>query len=136
MKNRRDGGGRRIWWALGAAVLGLLLWAGLGNGDHHPAPRADVGAASVVPAARYATYPDIARTYATASEIPHVLDGLYCYCDCVRHSGHYSLLDCFRNDHAAGCNICLSEAVLAHDMTRDGASLDAVRDAIDGTFGP
>jgi hypothetical protein len=68
------------------------------------------------------------------AEIPHVIDGLYCHCACSEHSGHYSLLDCFHDDHGARCDVCLSEAAMAHRMHNDGESVDAIRDAIDRLY--
>ena len=45
------------------------------------------------------------------------------------HSG-YTVHD----DHAARCDICLSEADMAHRMHQDGASLDEIRTAIDRLY--
>ena len=67
--------------------------------------------------------------------VPHVIDGLYCYCHCSEHSSHYSLLECFQTDHAARCDICMSEATIAYEMSQDGASLSDIRDEADRTFG-
>jgi hypothetical protein len=89
----------------------------------------------VVPAARYASYPRVKEVYSQAAEIASVLDGLHCYCDCSRHSGHRSLLTCFESDHGAACDICLTEAAVAYRMTKDGRGLDDVRDAIDELYG-
>ena len=102
---------------------------------HHPAPRPGNSIVQVVPAARYAQYPRIADTYSKAAEMPEVLDGIYCYCNCAEHAGHYSLLDCFTSDHAAGCDICLSEAEMAIRMTSRGHSLDEIRLVVDATYG-
>ena len=70
---------------------------------HHPDPRDDLSALTVASSSRYASYPRIAEVYDMAAEIPHVLDGLYCHCDCSKHSNHRSLLTCFQDDHGAGC---------------------------------
>jgi len=124
--------------ALGLFVLVVGgLWAGLsssGGGDH-PDPRPDITAASVIPAERYEAYARIRAVYAQAAEIPQVLDGVHCYCECAQHSGHRSLLSCFESDHAAACDICLTEAAIAYRMTKDGSSLDEVRAAIDELYG-
>lgn len=42
-----------------------------------------------------------ARAHQVAREIPDVLDQLYCYCECDKHSGHKSLLSCYTDGHAA-----------------------------------
>jgi hypothetical protein len=103
--------------------------------SHHPAPRATVEQPDVVPAARYAEYPRVAETYRMAHAVKAELDGVYCYCNCAKHSGHYSLLDCFTSDHAARCDVCMSEAVITYRMTQSGASLDQIRAEIDDTYG-
>lgn len=102
---------------------------------HHPAPRPPAEREAVVPGARYAEYPRIANVYRAAAEIPEVLDGLHCYCECGEHAGHYSLLTCFASDHAAMCDICMNEAETAFRLSRDGVDLDLIRDVIDRTYG-
>ncbi len=142
-RSRGRGGRRDSWmsstytWIGGAALaVGLLLipTLDLGAKSHHPVPRAHVDHSHVAPAQRYAAYPRVAAVYQEASEVPHVIDGIYCYCACSEHSGHHSLLDCFRDDHAARCDICLSEATMAHRMHQDGKSLDEIRDAVDRLY--
>lgn len=132
---------------LKAMLVGGLITAGLvavvmvGASDasgSHPEPRADattVQAQQVVGPERYATHPRIAEVYAQAAEIPDVLDGLYCYCDCSQHSDHYSLLDCFKSDHGAGCDVCLTEAALAYRLHKEGKSLQEIRKTVDGLYG-
>ncbi|MEQ9568714.1 MAG: PCYCGC motif-containing (lipo)protein [Longimicrobiales bacterium] len=88
------------FWLIGGLVaLFLVLWFAVAesSGDgQHPTARADLDHAShIVPASRYEGYPRVATTYAMVAAIPGVIDGLYCYCECAEHSGHYSLLDCF-----------------------------------------
>jgi len=124
------------WIGGGAVLLALLVLPTLsfGGGAPHPDPREHIAHDHVAPAARYAAYPRVARTYALVAEIPHVIDGIYCYCACSEHSGHYSLLDCYRDDHAARCDVCLSEADMAHRMHQDGKSLDEIRTAIDRLY--
>jgi hypothetical protein len=119
--------------ALVVVVLGLVATRGANAG--HPAPRAGLTAADVAPASRYAAYPRIAEVYEMAAQIPGVLDGLYCHCDCSRHSDHRSLLTCFQDDHGAACDVCLTEAALAFRMTTEGRSLKEIRAAVDGLYG-
>jgi hypothetical protein len=94
-----------------------------------------VTAATVIPADRYAAYARVRAVYAQAAEVPQVLDGIHCYCECAQHSGHRSLLSCFESDHAAACDICLTEATIAHRMTREDRSLDEIRASIDELYG-
>ncbi len=118
-------------------VVGFrVLTAGSSPGTHlHPEPTPDLSAADVVSPVRYSSYPEIARAYSQAAEIPVVLDGLYCHCGCKEHSGHRSLLTCFQSDHGASCDICLGEAAMAYRLLAEGASLREIRAAIDAAFG-
>jgi hypothetical protein len=120
-----------------AALLVLTVVSQRGGeaASHHPTPRVDVHASHVMPAARYASTPRVEDTYTKAAEIVSVLDGLYCYCLCRETFTHYSLLDCFKNDHAASCDVCLEEAEIAYDMTQQGRSLDDIRQSIDMRYG-
>lgn len=58
---------------------------------------------------------DVREAYQVAKEIPGILAQQPCYC---QRKGHRSLLDCYKKDHAATCDICLREAVLAGQMYR------------------
>lgn len=100
----------------------------------HPAPREDADAEEVVHHSHYTDYPRVQAVYKQAAEIPRVLDGLHCYCECGAHSGHYSLLDCFKSDHGAGCDICLTSASVAYDLHKQGKSLDEIRSAVDELY--
>lgn len=147
-RNRNTRGGTRAAGASGkgrwvkgggAAVLVLVLAlvaTSRNDAGRHPTPRAGMDhAAHVLPAARYEALPRVASTYELVAAIPMVVDGIYCYCRCTEHSGHYSLLDCFASDHAAGCDICLSEAAIAYRMSEDGEGLQPIRAEIDRRFG-
>lgn len=101
----------------------------------HPQPRAGITAEQVVPPQRYSSDQRIARVYAMAARIPNVLDGLYCHCECSKHSDHRSLLTCFESDHGAMCDVCLGEAEIAFKMSQDGKTLEEIRTAIDARFG-
>ena len=106
-----------------------------GANGHHPAPRTHVGSHMVDDPGKYARHPRLAAAYQAAAENPQLLDGLYCYCDCAEHAGHYSLLSCYETDHAAMCDICLNAAEMAFKLHRDGVGLDGIRDVIDATYG-
>ncbi|MFH1765286.1 MAG: CYCXC family (seleno)protein, partial [Gemmatimonadota bacterium] len=126
------------WVAVGVlslALVGIGMGFGPGGKSHHPDPRPGITGGTVVSAARYADYPRVNAVYAQAAEVAAVLDGLYCYCDCSNHSGHRSLLTCFESDHGAACDVCMTEASVAHQMTQDGRSLDDIRAAIDEFYG-
>ena len=75
--------------------------------------------------------PGIANGYAIAKEIPEVLAQQPCKCGCDNTiQDHGSLLDCFIDDHASTCAVCLKEAVYASEMTEAGESAAWIRDAI------
>jgi hypothetical protein len=73
----------------------------------------------------------IANTYRIAKEIPEVLAQQPCLCGCDNTSDdHRSLLDCYVDDHASTCLVCMKEAVLAEQMIDGGKSAKEVREAI------
>ena len=72
---------------------------------------------------------DIREAYQVAKDIPEILAQQPCYCYCERR-GHRGLLDCFRTEHAASCDICIKEALLAGQMHRQGKSTEEIRTAI------
>jgi hypothetical protein len=125
---------RYVVAALGIVVLVLGLVATRSANADHPAPRQGLTAADVESPLRYAGYPRIAEVYEMAAQIPEVLDGLYCHCDCSKHSDHRSLLTCFQDDHGAACDVCLTEAALAYRMTGEGKSLKQIRKAVDALY--
>lgn len=137
LRARRSRGPLRLYVAGGVLATALVVGvvASRAGAGKHPEPRPGVSAEGVMPATRYASYARIAAVYRQAAQVPAVLDGLYCYCDCSQHAGHYSLLDCFKSDHAAACDVCLSEAAMGHQMSQDGRTLDEIRNAVDRTYG-
>jgi Protein of unknown function with PCYCGC motif len=117
----------------GAVVVGVLTVQPRA-GTQHPDPRPGVTAERVVPPSVVPNTPGAAEAYAAARNVPQVLDGVHCHCECAKHFGHRSLLTCFESDHGSRCDICMGEAVLAAGLASRGASLDAIRRAIDERF--
>ena len=80
---------------------------------------------------RFVSRPQVAQAYRVAGQIPAVLaqQPCYCYCDSLGHSG---LLDCFVTEHGAACDVCVKEAILADQMTKEGAAPADIRQAIIG----
>lgn len=64
--------------------------------------------------------------YKIAKEKPNLLTQLPCFCYCDRF-GHSSLYTCFETVHAEQCEICLTEAVEADQMDRQGMSPQEIR---------
>ena len=124
-----------IWVLLGALVLAALYRFAIvpaGGGDH-PEPRPGFSG-RIIAGERFAQAPQIARVYKMAAAVPSLLDGLYCYCQCSKHAGHRSLLTCFESEHGASCDVCMDEVVVTYTMSQNGASLQEIRDAIDGRY--
>ena len=129
---------RQLPWVVAgvavAAALLVLASARTASAGHHPVPRPGVTGAAVLPASTFGLDQRLVRAYTAAREMPDVFDGIYCYCQCKENFGHRSLLACFESEHGASCDICLGEAQLAAEMHAGGASLDAIRAAIDAQF--
>lgn len=126
-----------IWVLVGILALAVgyrLVRPGTALAKH-PDPRPGITAAKVQSPALWSNEPDVAEVYVMAAEIPEIIDGLYCYCDCHMHFGHRSLLDCFQSDHGGNCDVCMNEVRIAYRMHREGKSLEQIRQVIDATYG-
>ena len=121
-------------FVLVVSIAGLALLFTTRRPAAHPGPRYDANAEDVIDSSRYADRPRVQQAYQLAAAIPTILDGLHCYCECARHSGHYSLLDCFKTNHSEECDICLRSAVLAYELYSQGKSLNEIRAAVDELF--
>ena len=114
----------------------------------HPEPRPDVTAEKVLSRDAYerevrklvknekrfdSVLKKVSKSYEQAREIPEILDGLYCYCECSSY-GHRSLLTCFEVVQAVGCGACKEEANLAYDLHRQGKTLAEIRAAVDKEY--
>ena len=58
------------------------------------------------------------KAYKVAQEIPRTLAQLPCYCYCDTAMGHKSLHSCFVSEHAANCDRCTEEALLAYRLQK------------------
>ncbi len=102
----------------------------------HPAPRAGVTAARILPDAQLADFPEARPAFAEARQIPQVLDGIRCHCVCTEDPAYRSVLTCFEGEGMARhCEICRGQARLAYRLHRAGESLDAIRAAVDARYG-
>jgi hypothetical protein len=75
------------------------------------------------------------EAYQVAEEIPETLAQLPCYCHCDQSIGHKSLHSCFEDTHAAGCGVCIKEALIAHDLQRSGLTPAQIRERIIAQYG-
>ena len=76
----------------------------------------------------------VKEAYKFAEKNPELLAQLHCYCGCDKAEGHQSLLDCYRSMHAASCEICTGEVLLAKRMSEQGSPVDQIRNAIRRNF--
>jgi hypothetical protein len=88
------------------AVAGLAAWNWISPSGRPPGVTGGASAVYDIHEKRTPLSPALfvgqtARAYEIAHEIPHILDQLYCYCECDKHLGHHSLLSCFIDSHAA-----------------------------------
>jgi Protein of unknown function with PCYCGC motif len=128
--------GKWPWLVAGGAGIALVVVTlATRPAGAHPNPRPGITAEKVLPNAAIPRNPGALDAYAAARSAPQVLDGVYCHCDCSKHSGHRSLLTCFESEHGAHCDICMGEAMLAARFAARGASLQEIRAAIDRQFG-
>jgi hypothetical protein len=103
------------------------------TGTAAAAPAAPADAARpnrVLDPARFAD-PKTRAAYASAKQYAHVLEGIYCYCHCRENLGHRALVECYETEHAADCEICQMEAMVAARMTAEGRSVREIQQAID-----
>ncbi len=80
---------------------------------------------------------DVRHGYWVATQIPAVLNKLYCWCGCENRGIHRSNLQCFEDEMAEDCPVCLGTAEIAYDMTRKGITDAAkIQAAVDVHWGP
>ena len=130
--------------AVSAALLALPQFAASGSQDmagmQHasnpdeptPAFHAKPPVDALPPTMEPSLFTDIAifNSYAIAGRIKKVLYQEPCYCHCDKSQGHGSLLDCFVSRHGSGCNICMSEAFYAYELTHKGKTPAQIREGI------
>jgi len=129
--------GKTLWLVAGAAGVALVavLLAAQPAAGAHPNPRPGITADRVLTDFAIPRTPGSVEAYAAARAAAGTLDGVYCHCDCSKHSGHRSLLTCFESEHGAYCDICMGEAIMAAQLASRGTSLQEIRAAIDARFG-
>lgn len=79
---------------------------------------------------------EVKPAYEIARKYPRLLDRLHCFCECQESMihRHKTLLTCFTNDHAAGCGICLREALMAAELKEKGMPDDQIENTIESVF--
>ena len=92
--------------------------------------------ASAVLDPRRFSQPKVRHGYWVATQIPALLNQLYCWCGCENRGVHRSNLQCFEDRMAEDCPVCLGTAEIAYDMSRKGISDAAkIQAAVDVVWG-
>jgi len=80
--------------------------------------------------------PEVKPAYEIARKYPKTLDALHCFCECQESMvhRHKTLLTCFTSQHAAGCGICMREAMLAGELKDKGLPDDQIENTVESTF--
>jgi hypothetical protein len=116
---------------LPAAAAGLRLLQ-----PKHPAPRPGIDASRVLAGADLADAPHLVALFDGIREIPHIADGIRCYCGCAQIEGYRSLLSCYEGvGMAKWCEVCQGQGRLAHNRWKEGQTLDQIRRATDARYG-
>jgi hypothetical protein len=120
--------------------ISLLIGQGLEEGEIKTAMAEKYGQKILPIADMTETLPPehfqkVADAYAAAKLIPDTLEQVTCFCPCYR-AGHANLLDCYKDKHAAGCQICLDEALRAGELSEEGKSDEEVVRTIHEQFRP
>jgi hypothetical protein len=119
----------------GRAHSQMLLGAWLHAG--HPDPRPGIDGSRVLTAAQLDHAPHLIDVFDGIREIPHIADGLLCYCGCAHVEGYRSLLTCYEKPGMAQyCEICEGQGRLAYRRWKEGQTLDQIRRATDARYGP
>ena len=146
-----------------AAMLGGTLYPSLGAGS----ARADVASGAVIPTsdtgwtvgelrsdglriipsgrsdasavldpARFADS-SVRHAYWVATQIPEVVNQLYCWCGCENRGVHRSNLQCFEDEMAVNCAVCQGTAEIAYNLVQQGVTDAAtIQAAVDAEWGP
>ena len=142
-KGKEHAGGKRRGLWVASAVVALALFVGAWvytesrsrSLENEPkAGSAYVRRETKLPLSPALFVGTIETAYQVAHDMPEVLDQLYCYCQCDKHSGHRSLLSCYTDHHAANCDVCVNEALDASRMMKQGYKMAEIRREVDRKY--
>lgn len=79
----------------------------------------------------------VRNAYWIATQIPEVLNRLYCWCGCENRGVHRSNLGCFEDSMAVDCDVCQGTAEIAYEMVQKRIT-DAgkIQTAVDAKWAP
>ncbi len=80
--------------------------------------------------------PEVKPAYAVARKYSATLDRIHCFCECAESERfhHKNLLTCFTDMHAAGCGICIKEALMAAELKGRGISDPEIEVLVESNF--
>lgn len=80
---------------------------------------------------------EVRDAYWIATQIPEVLNQLYCWCRCADRGQHRSTLQCFEDAMGVSCGVCRGTAHIAYEMVGRGIT-DAgkIQAEVDARWGP
>ena len=122
-----------------AALVGTRPLRGLdllrGGPTDHPDPRPGIDGSKVLTGEQLYNQSAL-PVYDMIRDIPHIVDGIRCYCGCADLPGYYSLLTCYEEGGMAQfCEICQGQGRFLYRRHGEGQTLDQIRRAIDARFG-
>ena len=81
--------------------------------------------------------PKVRNAYWIATQIPAMLNQLYCWCGCENRGVHRSNLGCFEDRMGVNCDVCQGTAEIAYAMVQKGVT-DAgeIQAAVDAEWAP
>ena len=79
---------------------------------------------------------EVVPAYEAAMKYPATMDRLHCFCECQESMTHRhkTLLTCYTSNHAAGCGICLKEALMAAELKEKGLPDDQIENTVESIF--
>lgn len=80
---------------------------------------------------------DVRSAYWIASQIPEVLNQLYCWCGCIERGEHRSNLACFEDGMGVTCDVCRGTAEIAYELVQAGVTdAGAIQAEVDEVWAP
>jgi len=103
----------------------------------HPEPRPGIDGSEVLTREALSASSERVRVlYDRVRKMPHIVDGIRCYCGCADRPGYRSLLTCYyKGGMAMDCGVCKRQAQLAYEGFQEGQTLEEIRQATDDRFG-
>ena len=99
-----------------------------------PSGRAD--ASRVLNPGRF-PQPEVKHAYWIATQIPALLNQLYCWCGCENRGEHRSNLQCFEDEMGVTCTVCRGTAEIAYALSEKGVTdAGTVQAAVDQKWQP